>query len=1282
MVKRLPLILLLLLLSARLFSQIDNTFWFVAPNISASHGDNPVYMRLSSMSEPVNFVLTMPADHTFVPITGSIGPNSTYTIDLTPFKSQIENDPSDQINTKGLLLTTDNLVTAYYEDAHTNNPGIFALKGRNALGLEFYIISQNSYPNQVADSQESFEIVATEDNTTVTITPTDEILNGHLPGVTFTIYLNKGETYSARSVHQAAIYTLAGSHITANKPIAITWCDDSILTGGYDVVGDQIIPVSIIGQEYIAIRGFANNTAGDNEERVFIVAVTDNTGITIDGTFVQFLNSGALLNYPIPPGNNTAYIQTSYPAYVMHLSGYPGESGASLLPQIYCTGSNQIGFYRTSGGSFALMILTQTGNVNDFLMDGSSTVIQASDFTAVPGTGGTWMYCRKPMSTGELDVGSHLLTNATGKFHLGIINMLGGSSEYGYFSYFSTLNLGPDRSICPGSSTLLDGGEDWTTYLWEQEIAGTWVPITGGTTQTITVTDPGRYRCSVTGQNCALQDDIMITHYPTINPDITGEADLCEGASGIVYTASTGFSPYTWSVPGGNITAGQGTNAITVDWTTTGNQTITLDCQNINGCAASQAYPVSVNPNPLVAFTQPDPTCLNIPPFELNGATPLGGVFSGTGVTAGFFDPAIGVGTYPITYDYTDANGCSGSDVKSITVNDIPVVGFDQPAPVCQSASPYALTGGSPAGGVYSGPGVNSTTGYFDPAIGAGTHMLTYTYNEINGCTDTDSKEITVYPSPVVTLDGQLPVCISAAPYVLTGGLPAGGIYSGPGVNSTTGFFDPAIGAGDHAITYTYTNSDGCFDDEVKTLTVHPLPVIAFAPLTPACINATPFLLTAGTPAGGEYSGTGVNTATSTFTPALAPYGSLITYAYTDGNGCSNSAQQSQAVIPLPTTQGTLTGSSEACQHATGTPYILLNPDPLATSFIWSLTPTTAGTVTGTAPSCAITWSDDFTGTALLIYEEVSSCGSSGPSGGFPITIKPEPVVTLTACNDLKTTKNGKPIVLKGGLPLGVTGIYEGTGIYESPSGSGSFVFDPSDPLVYGSAAGIPYTITFRYTNTEGCDATATEEILVYPSNASQPCQTTRLTDIRDGATYETFVVGSGASAKCWMSENLNFGTFRSGSVVQTDNCINEKYCAGDVASGCNDYGGYYQWDEMMLYGAAEGEQGICPPGWHVATLAEWDQLLNEYLGVGQAGGTLKETATPTGFHGFTTGINYLNQSWSFTSGIVTGSMFWTSRSLTPSTARANGLNNYNPSVSSYNASRANGFQVRCVKDN
>lgn len=1130
MVKKLPLILLLILTTVELYSQIDNQFWFVAPDISATHGDDPIFIRLSSMNDPVDFTLTMPADLSFVPISGSIGPNSTYSIPLTTFKSQIENSPPDQVNNKGLLLTTNNLVTAYYEEANNANPSIFSLKGRNALGNEFYIVSQNNYQNQTySDDFETFEIVATEDNTTVTITTTDELIN-HPANSTFVVTLNKGQTYSARATQQGPTRTLAGSHIVSDKPIAVTWADDSIVTGGWDVVGDQIIPVTVIGQEYIAIKGYANNSAGDNEEHVYIVGTSSNTGLTIDGTFIQNINAGELYNYPIPTASATAFIQTTAPAYVMHLSGFPGECGASLLPQIFCTGSRQIGFYRTGSGSFSLMILTLAGNEGSFLMDGSPTVIQASDFLPVPGTSGVWVYCRKAMSTGLLPLGSHLLTNSTGKFHLGIINMLGGSAEYGYFSYFSSINLGVDQTICEGTSTTLNGGEDWTTYLWEVDIAGTWTPV-GGNSQFLVVTNPGHYRCSVTGQNCALQDDVYVFNYPVLEPVITGVNSFCGLTTNVTYSATANFSPYTWSVSGGTITSGQGTQTITVDWTSFGDQTITLNCINSYGCPVQKTFPV------------------------------------------------------------------------------------------------------------------------------------------------------TVHPAPSVTLDQPASACIDATPFALTGGDPAGGVYSGPGVNSGTGFFDPSIGVGGHLITYTYTDAFGCINSDTKTLTVNPLPIVTYATQPAICISSPPILLSGGTPSGGQYSGTGVNTIAGTFDPALAPAGAMITYTYLDANFCSSYAQQFQQIIPLPTTQGTITGINSVCQGDQGSSFTLLNPDPLATSFTWNLSPASAGIVTGTAPTCTVDWSGTYSGTAQLIFIASSNCGSSGPSTGYNIVVKPMPTVTISECNDLKTTKNAKPILLKGGRPIGAAGVYEGTGITENSPGSGMFVFNPADNLIVPSTTGAPYTITYRYTNAQGCSATATEQILVYPSNANQPCQAAQLTDVRDGQTYATFIVGSGASARCWMAKNLNYGTSVAGSTIQTDNCMVEKYCAGDIPALCNQSGGYYQWRELMLYGGAEGDQGLCPPGWHVATKAEWDQLLSDNQGVGQAGSFLKDQATSAGFHGLTSGIFYLNQTWSFTSGITTGSMFWTSHGMSATTALANGLNSFNPSVSTCNGNIANAFSVRCVKD-
>jgi hypothetical protein len=48
----------------------------------------------------------------------------------------------------------------------------------------------------------------------------------------------------------------------------------------------------------------------------------------------------------------------------------------------------------------------------------------------------------------------------------------------------------------------------------------------------------------------------------------------------------------------------------------------------------------------------------------------MGGTYSGTSVTNNAFNAAIGVGTYPITYSYTDNNSCSSTTTQNITVID------------------------------------------------------------------------------------------------------------------------------------------------------------------------------------------------------------------------------------------------------------------------------------------------------------------------------------------------------------------------------------------------------------------------------------------------------------------------------------------------------------------------------------------------------------------------------------------------------------------------------------
>jgi PKD repeat protein len=92
--------------------------------------------------------------------------------------------------------------------------------------------------------------------------------------------------------------------------------------------------------------------------------------------------------------------------------------------------------------------------------------------------------------------------------------------------------------------------------------------------------------------------------------------------------------------------------------------------QTIGGCtspvASITAAPLTI---PTVSLTPISDVCINDPSFALSGGSPAGGTYSGTGVSAGNFDPSVaGFGTFLITYDFTDVNSCNAQAQQTITV--------------------------------------------------------------------------------------------------------------------------------------------------------------------------------------------------------------------------------------------------------------------------------------------------------------------------------------------------------------------------------------------------------------------------------------------------------------------------------------------------------------------------------------------------------------------------------------------------------------------------------------
>jgi hypothetical protein len=193
--------------------------------------------------------------------------------------------------------------------------------------------------------------------------------------------------------------------------------------------------------------------------------------------------------------------------------------------------------------------------------------------------------------------------------------------------------------------------------------------------------------------------------------------------------------------------------------------------------------------------------------------TPVGGTWSGTGVSGNQFDPSEG--TQTVTYSVTQL-GCTGISNTTIEVNPTPLADAGSYAPLCSEDAPITLTG-TPVGGSWSGNGVSGSQ--FDPAVG--TQILGYSVT-VGSCTGTSTVTVVVVDPETVSTGFYGPFCSSEAPITLSG-LPAGGTWSGTGV--TGNMFDPAVGT--QVLTYT-VGQGNCETSASTTITIFPAPVVGF----------------------------------------------------------------------------------------------------------------------------------------------------------------------------------------------------------------------------------------------------------------------------------------------------------------------------------------------------------------------------------------------------------------------------------------------------------------------
>jgi hypothetical protein len=240
--------------------------------------------------------------------------------------------------------------------------------------------------------------------------------------------------------------------------------------------------------------------------------------------------------------------------------------------------------------------------------------------------------------------------------------------------------------------------------------------------------------------------------------------------------------------------------------------------------------------------------CIDTPPLALSGL-PAGGVWTGPGVSgsvaAGFIftpSPTL-VGAQVLTYTVPGATAaCTASARLTITVSSPVQAAAAALVAACAGSGPVALTGGSPAGGTWTGPGVSGSVAagfVFTPTQAlAGTQLLTYAVTSSAACGGNRSQvvvPIVVLPTATVTLPPDTVLCPGATQAFRLRAVPAGGTWAGPGVSAGNLFTPPAV-PGTAVLTYTVNPGTACPVVATRRITLLAVPQLAPVQVPGTCV--------------------------------------------------------------------------------------------------------------------------------------------------------------------------------------------------------------------------------------------------------------------------------------------------------------------------------------------------------------------------------------------------------------------------------------------------------------
>ncbi|OIP00211.1 MAG: hypothetical protein AUJ98_08955 [Bacteroidetes bacterium CG2_30_33_31] len=750
---------------------------------------------------------------------------------------------------------------------------------------------------------------------------------------------NKTITYSYTDPNTTCSASISHSAIVNALPVANAGIDETITTGNDTILYGSATggsgsysylwtPASLVTNQSLAITNTVILTATTQ----FNLFVTDNsTGCkSNDAMFVNIIGGALSVSATATP--DTICLGDTIQITAL------ASGGTGLYT--YLWSSNPSGF--SSSAAIALHSPTTTTTYTVIVTNGSfnsssSIVVVVNPLPTVSFSGLNSTYCSNGSSvaltgapSGGTFAGNGMIGNTfdpTAVGSQGSYNIMYyytnpttgcSNSSIQQFSLYTApnANAGINVTIPLGHDTLLYGNAtSGGNYSWGWSPPLKVVNASLQTAQTVALTATQLFTLTVTDTitGCSDNDDVVVYVGNTaLSASINSSSTvICNGDSAhitVLPSGGTGTYTYTWSSLPIGFNSNSSNPYVKPSITTLYNVLVSDGVSTV-----SKNITITVNQKPSVALVGLNPNhCATDLPDTLLGF-PAGGVISGTGVSSNLFDPiAAGLGAHYITYSYTDANGCSNSDVDTTTVNANPIANAGIDVYIYTGHDTTLFGNGSGGSGSYGFQWTPASLLLNAYAQNATTTALTMTNiftlkltDQSTGCFDYDDVLVTVYGGLLTSGPNAIPDTICYGNSTQLNALVSGGTgtYSYLWSSNPAGFSSTIknpIVAPATTTTFTVIADDGTNSVVNSVVVVVEIkPIVAITSYNANNCQNGGFDTLIGSPSGGVFFGPGVSG--HFFNPLVAGLGThQIVYSYTTAGGCNNSDTISTTVIAAP----------------------------------------------------------------------------------------------------------------------------------------------------------------------------------------------------------------------------------------------------------------------------------------------------------------------------------------------------------------------------------------------